>query len=201
MDNSALPGVKAEQTAQAQVEWNLEAALIQMDADGIEIREFVNRLKEYDPKLKRRMQTEMRRKAKPFAEYIEQQVNQNAPAPLSGLDYPARERLDWDPIKAKIATSLSAGRGRAILAIKFIGTPNSRMFAITETAGSRSTGATPQGKVLIRELNERHELSGARKIGGRFGFKAFLEKIPDFRDTAVDIIDKYTRIFERGENL
>lgn len=169
--------------------------------NGIEIREFVTRLKEFDPKLKRRMQTEMRRKARGLADHIESEVNEFAPAPLSGLDYPARERLDWDPVVAKVSTSLAAGRGRAILAIKVLGTPHSRMFAITETAGSRTSGYTPQGKVLIRELNKVSKLSGRKQIGGRFAFKAFLEKIPEFRGIAVDVIDKYVRIFERGERL
>ena len=165
--------------------------------DYTELTFAVNELKKFDKKLKGRMERGLRTRLGGVAKGMDREVASINPLPpLSGFENDARgDTLDWDPIKTKILTRLSAGKGRAILLVHFEGSPNKRMFQISEFAGSRNNYTTPQGRAMIEQLEGRFKLVQGK--GGRFGFRAFLKVQPELLREAENVINSFVDRFNR----
>lgn len=88
----------------------------------------------------------------------------------------------WAYPNVKPSLRLSAGPGKAVAQITATGKGRyKRMFALTERAGSRSSGFTDAGKRMVRVLDERNKL--VKNRGGRYAFRAFLKFRPQLHDT------------------
>lgn len=163
--------------------------------DYTELTFVVNEMKKFDKKLKTRMERGLRTRLGGVAKGMDREVASINPLPpLSGFSNEARgDTLHWDPIQTKILTRLSAGRGRAILLVHFEGSPNKRMFQISEFAGSRNNYTTPQGRAMIERLEGRFKLVQGK--GGRFGFRAFLNAQPELLRQAENVINEYVTEF------
>jgi len=155
----------------------------------------VREMKKFDNKLKLQLQKELRTRLGGVAKQMDREVASINPLPpLSGFENPARgDMLDWNPIQTKILSRLSAGKGKAILLVHFEGSPNSRMFQISEFAGSRNNYTTPQGRAMIEQLEGRFKLVQGK--GGRFGFRAFLNAQPELIRQAENVINEYITRF------
>lgn len=100
--------------------------------------------------------------------------------PLSGMGYGGVDNR-WAYPKVKPSLRLSAGPGKPVAQITAQGSGRyKRMFALTERAGSQSSGFTQSGQRMISVLERRYPLVKGR--GGRFAFKSFLEHRPKIHD-------------------
>lgn len=169
--------------------------------DYTELTFVVNEMKAFDKKLKGRMERALRTRLGGVAKAMDREVASINPLPpLSGFRNPARgDTLDWDPIQTKILSRLSAGKGKAILLVHFEGSPNKRMFQISEFAGSRGNSTTPQGRAMIEQLEGRFKLVQGK--GGRFGFRAFLNVQPKLVREAEKVINEFVDRFNSTRNL
>ena len=163
--------------------------------DYDKITSVVREMRKFDNKLKLRLQKDLRTRLGGVAKAMDREVASINPLPpLSGFANEARgDQLHWDPIKTKILSRLSSGKGRAILLVHFEGSPNQRMFQISEFAGSRNNYTTPQGRAMIEKLEGRFKLVDGK--GGRFGFRAFLNVQPELVRTAEKVINEYITEF------
>jgi len=101
--------------------------------------------------------------------------------PMSGMGGGSK-RNSWRYPAVKPSLRLSAGPGKPVAQITAKGSGGySRMFAITERAGSRSSGFTNDGKRMIRVLDKRNALVKGK--GGRYAFRSFLKFRPQLHDT------------------
>jgi len=93
--------------------------------------------------------------------------------PMSGMGYGSKQNR-WAYPAVKPSLTLSAGPGKRVAQITASGRGGyKRMFAITERAGSQSSGFTQDGKRMIRVLDKRNALVKGK--GGRYVFRAFLK--------------------------
>ena len=99
-------------------------------------------------------------------------VSVDSGRPLSGMTQ-GGPRNRWVYPNVKSSLRLSAGPGKPVAQITAQGKGRyKRMFAITERAGSRSSGYTDEGKRMIKVLRDRYPLVKGK--GGRFVFRTFL---------------------------
>lgn len=102
-------------------------------------------------------------------------------APMSGMASGSKLN-QWRSPNVKPSLRLSAGAGKAVAQITASGKSGyKRMFAITERAGSRSSGFTTDGKRMIQVLEGRNKLVKGK--GGRYVFRAFMKYRPLLHDT------------------
>lgn len=148
----------------------------------------LDRVKKFEPKLKNNLTRDMRNLAKEVIPDIEAGVPSRAP--LSGLT------SRWGQPKSSVRTYPKAREGRAIAVINVTGqsSPMAKYLAMTETAGSRSPGLTPQGKAFVSNLEKRFPLAGR---GGRFVWRAWLGVRGDLREKTVTTINGYIKQFNR----
>ena len=103
--------------------------------------------------------------------------------PMSGMAYGGKDTR-WR--KPNISTSLTllAGRGQRVAQLVGRGMAgHNRMFAMTERAGSRSSGFTTTGKRMISVLEDRNKLVKGK--GGRYMFRSFVNNRTILHDTVV----------------
>lgn len=111
-------------------------------------------LKSIDPELRKRLVQRVKAIGKP----IETSIKSNLPtsAPLSKFNNPYR--LGWNVGKPANSTSMrfrsSANKERAVTPLLSIRT-NSAAVAVVDMAGRGRGGSTPQGRAMVRNLNER----------------------------------------------
>jgi hypothetical protein len=102
-------------------------------------------------------------------------------------------------VTAKVTTNSMARPGRALALFSVRANPGgfARLLSITERAGSRSDGFTPQGRAMIQALQSpsRFPLDGK---GGRFVFKPFRQNLPKAVGIAMDAIDRFIDKFNRS---
>ena len=150
------------------------------------VRAILNRV---DPELRKALAKDLRRDLKPVANNIAGAFPSQSP--LSGMT--AR----WGGVSAKVTTNSMARPGRALALFSVKANPAgfARLLSITERAGSRSNGFTPQGSAMIRGLQSRYPLDGK---GGRFVFRPFRANLPKAVDIARDAIDRFIDKFNRS---
>ena len=149
-------------------------------------------LKLVEPKLRRSLSRELNKTLKPTAAQI---VSDFPAAPMSGL------ASRWGNVSAAVRVDLNGPPNKALARFIIKADPPSfaRLLSITERAGSRSAGLTPQGRNLISNarggLQERNALVGR---GGRFLFKSFFAQRNDVSRKVLDALDRFVAKFNKG---
>ena len=147
-------------------------------------------LNSVDPKLRASLAKDLRTGLKPIADQI---AGAFPSAPLSGM------APRWGSVSAKVTTNSMARPGRGLAVFRVSANPSgfARLLSITERAGSRSDGFTPQGRAMIRTLNrpDRFPLDGR---GGRFVFRPFRRNLPQAVNIALEAIDRFIEKFNRS---
>lgn len=149
-------------------------------------------LKSVEPKLRRSLSRDLNKSLKPTAAQI---VSDFPAAPLSGLE------SRWGGVSAKVRVDLNGPPNKALARIIVKADPPSfaRLLSITERAGSRSGGFTPQGRAMISNsrggLQERKPLVGR---GGRFLFKSFFEQRNNVNRQVIDALERFVSKFNKG---
>lgn len=148
-------------------------------------------LQRVDPKMRASLAKDLRRDLKPIANNIVSAFPTTAP--LSGL------APRWGGVSAKVTTNSMARPGRALALFRVFANPAgfARLLSITERAGSRSDGFTPQGQAMIRALQspDRWPLDGR---GGRFVFRPFRRQLPEAIDITRKAINRFIDKFNRS---
>lgn len=146
-------------------------------------------LERVDPQLKRALAKDLRTGLGPTANKIVGDFPRRGP--LSGMS------SRWGTVSGKVVTNSMAKPGRAIATINVSGDPGfARLLSITERAGSRSAGFTPQGRAMITNLQSRFPLDGK---GGRFVFSSFRTHLPEAVGVALKAIDRFIDNFNRSD--
>jgi hypothetical protein len=158
-------------------------------SEVVKVRAILNSV---DPKLRVALAKDLRTGLKPIAGDIQAAFPS---APLPGM------APRWGSVTAKVTTNSMARPGRALALFSVSANPAgfARLLSITERAGSRSDGFTPQGRAMISNpkggLQERFPLDGK---GGRFVFKPFRQNLPKAVEIARDAIDRFINQFNRS---
>lgn len=149
-------------------------------------------LKLLDPKLRRALSRDLNKSLKPIAKQIEADF---PAAPMSGL------ASRWGNVTAAVRVDINGPPQRALARFIVKANPPSfaRLLSITERAGSRSPGLTPQGRSLISNpsggLQQRHPLVGS---GGRFVFASAHRQRNRTNRAAMDSINRFIDKFNKG---
>jgi hypothetical protein len=148
-------------------------------------------LKLVEPKLRRSLSRDLHKSLRPVAEKIDSDFPS---APMSGL------ASRWGRITTKVGVDFNGPPNKALARFIVKAEPGfERLFAITERAGSRTRGYTPQGMKLISNsrggLQERFPLEGK---GGRFAFASFFKQRVDVAKKVRDAVDRFIDKFNKG---
>lgn len=159
----------------------LDTATINYD----DLKYAIERMKKLDPKLKAKMQRDLRNKLRPMADKIAGAVPSSGPL--------SKMTPRWGNAQAKVQTATGRRAGGAIVMISVAGPGFEKILAITERAGSRTKGYTPSGRAMIngptgKGLQDRYPLVGK---GGRFIWKAFLRYQPILVAVSSDIVNDF----------
>jgi len=169
--------------------------MIRPEVDAQGIRDTVRILRSIDRTLVNDMSKKMRTEIKPIGNEISNEVNSVGP-PLSKFAYPSRTM--WEPVKSRVSVrpgKTKRGWGDLVAIEIFSGGggkgkgKEAAGYAITELAGWKSSGSTPQGQAMIRNLNSRF---GGWPKGGRIIYKSFKSKARDTYVIAKRVLDKWT---------
>lgn len=158
-----------------------------------EIAKVQGMLKALEPKLRRSLSRDLNKSLKPIAGQIESEFPS---APLSGL------ASRWGGVKAAVRVDLNGPPNKALARFIIKADPPSfaRLLSITERAGSRSRGFTPQGMNLISNskggLEERNPLVKGR--GGRFLFASYYDQRRDVTRKVLEALDRFVEKFNKG---
>lgn len=157
-----------------------------------QIAEVQAMLKLLDPKIRRSLSRTLNNTLKSNA----QQIVKDFPGPpMSGL------APRWGGITAAVRVDVNGPPNKALARFIVKANPPSfaKLLSITERAGSRSGGLTPQGSNLISNprggLQERQPLVGR---GGRFVFASFYKQRRDVSAKVVDALNKFITDFNKG---
>jgi len=169
-----------------------------VEIDARQLERAMDRVKRFEPKLKNKLTKDLRGIGKEIIPELEAGIPTRPP-----LGRSARNRFrsgvarNWEgPVNSKVRTYPNAKPGRAIALINVRGgnAEFAKYLALLETAGTRTSGRTPQGKGLIRALDRDYPKVGS---GGRFVFKTWLKLLPDVRGKSVDAINGYIKQFNK----
>jgi len=157
-----------------------------------EIAKIQAMLKRLEPSLRKNLSRDLNNSLKPTAAQI---VKDFPPAPMSGL------APRWGGVKAAVRVDLNGPPNKALARFIIKADPPSfgKLLSITERAGSRSSGLTPQGTNLISNarggLQERNPLVGR---GGRFLFKSYFDQRNDVARKVIQSLERFVDKFNKG---
>lgn len=148
----------------------------------LNVREVVQAFKELDKDTQKAIKSGIKKSIGAITREMQNDIESMVRiSPMSGMRTGGLKNR-WRHPTVKPSLRLSAGPGKAVAQIVAQGRNKyTRMFAITELAGSRSSGYTQDGQRMVRVLRERYPLVKGR--GGRFVFRTFLARRTRFHDT------------------
>jgi len=141
----------------------------------------VARARRLDGNLRRTMQRGLRDKLGGLASEVASGVRPESP--LKGME------SRWGNAVGKVKTATGGKANKAIVMIAVSGPGFEKNLAITERAGSRSTGFTGAGRAMITKLQERDPL--IKGVGGRFIFAEFLKHQDELRRISLGILSDF----------
>jgi hypothetical protein len=172
---------------------NIEGGIaLDVEIPPAEIAKVQAMLKRLEPSLRKNLSRDLNNSLKPTAAQI---VKEFPPAPMSGL------APRWGGVKAAVRVDLNGPPNKALARFIIKADPPSfaRLLSITERAGSRSSGLTPQGTNLISNsrggLQQRNPLVGR---GGRFLFKSFFDQRNDVSRKVIQALERFVDKFNKG---
>jgi hypothetical protein len=163
----------------------------QFTVKAADLKVLLAELKNVDPGLRKALQKEMRDDLKPLVRELQGGIPK--PSPLSGFaNAEAGSRYKWASVTGRTQTPLGKRAKKPgfypVVSMSFRSRGKVAGFEIMELAGSKTSGATPQGRGMIRALNRVAPIVGGL---GRFLIPVGKEKTPEATRIARDIIEKY----------
>ena len=163
----------------------------QFTVKAADLKVLLAELKNVDPGLRKALQKEMRDDLKPLVRELQGGIPK--PSPLSGFaSAAAGSRYKWASVTGRTQTPLGKRAKKPgfypVVSMSFRSRGKVAGFEIMELAGSKSSGATPQGRGMIRALNRVAPIVGGL---GRFLIPDGKKKAPEAIRIARDIIEKY----------
>jgi hypothetical protein len=140
----------------------------QFTVEASDLKVLLAELKKIDPNLRKELQKEMRTGLKPIVSKLQGGIPKQAP--LSGFaNAAAGSRYGWAGVTGRTQTPLGKRAKKPgfypVVSMSFRSRGKVAGFEIMELAGSKSSGATPQGRGMISALNRAAPIQGGL---GRF---------------------------------
>ena len=156
--------------------------MIDQKIDAVSFKELKAEFRQLDREVQKETKNGIKKSIGSVTSRMQGEINTIRPnAPMSGMATGSKLN-QWRSPNVKPSLRLSAGPGKAVAQITASGKSGyKRMFAITERAGSRSSGFTERGKRMIQVLEGRNKL--VKGQGGRYAFRAYLKYRPLLHDT------------------
>jgi len=163
----------------------------QFTVKAADLKVLLAELKNVDPGLRKALQKEMRDDLKPIVTKLAGGVP--TASPLSGFaSAPSGSRWRWAGVSGRTQTPLGKRAKKPgfypVVSMSFRSRGKAAGFEILELAGSKTSGATPQGRGMIRALNRVAPIVGGL---GRFLIPDGKKAAPEATRVARDIIEKY----------
>lgn len=164
---------------------------IDVELSPAELAKLQAMLNSVEPKLRRSLSRDLHKSLRGIAQNIDADF---PPAPMSGL------APRWGRITTTVGVDFNGPPSKALARFIVKAEPTfARLFAITERAGSRTGGYTPQGMNLISNprggLQERFPLQGK---GGRFAFASYYRQRVDVAQRVREAVDRFLDKFNKG---
>lgn len=155
--------------------------MIDQKIDVVSFKQLKTEFRQLDKQARKEITSGIKKSIGQVTSRMQGEINAIRPGPpMSGMASGGKSN-QWRSPAVKPSLRLSAGPGKIVAQITATGrTGYKRMFAITERAGSRSSGFTTRGKRMIRVLEGRNKL--VRGKGGRYAFRAYLKYRPLLHD-------------------
>ena len=164
------------------------AVSIRAEVDARDMARVVRVLKNLDASLVTELRSSMKSGILPIAQNIMQRAN-SYPVPFSGMERGTRTR--WGALRVSASKiSVTPGRSRKspnLVTINFDG-KNAVGLAISENAGTKSSGKTKSGQFFIQRLNA---VVPGWQNGGRFLYRAFMPYQPHVYRLADSIMQRW----------
>jgi len=156
--------------------------MIEQKIDAVSFKQLKSQFRELDRQVQKQTKDGIKKSIGSVTSRMQGEIDSIRPdAPMSGMASGSK-RNQWRSANVKPSLRLSAGPGMAVAQITASGKSGyKRMFALTERAGSRSSGFTPAGQRMIGVLEGKNRL--VRRKGGRYAFRAYLKYRPLLHDT------------------
>lgn len=166
--------------------------MIDQKIDAVSFKQLKSEFRQLDREVQKEIKNGIKKSIGSVTSRIQGEIDSIRPdAPMSGMES-GSERNQWRSPNVKPSLRLSAGPGKAVAQITASGKSGyKRMFALTERAGSRSSGFTPAGKRMVSVLEGRNKL--VKRKGGRYAFRAYLKYRPLLHDTVQRELDGLAR--------
>jgi hypothetical protein len=154
-------------------------------------------LRQIDPNLRKELQKEMRSGLKPIVSKLQAGIPKQAP--LSGFgNAAAGGRYVWGGVTGRTQTPLGKRAKKPgfypVVSMSFRSRGKVAGFEILELAGSKTSGATPQGRGMIRALNSAAPIQGGL---GRFVIPQAKGEADSALGIARGIIEKFVEKVNR----
>jgi len=155
--------------------------MIDQKVDALSFKQLKSEFRQLDKSVQKETKAGIKKSLGSVTSRMQGEIDSIRPdAPMSGMSSGSKLN-QWRSPAVKPSLRLSAGPGKAVAQITASGKSGyKRMFAITERAGSRSSGFTDSGKRMIRVLQKRNRLVKGK--GGRYAFRAYLKYRPLLHD-------------------
>jgi hypothetical protein len=164
---------------------------------ALDLKVVLAELRKVDPNLRKTLQKEMRDDLKPIVTALAGGI---PPAsPLSGFALaPSGSRWRWAGVTGRTQTPLGKRAKKPgfypVVSMSFRSRGKAAGFEILELAGSKTAGATPQGRGMIRALNAKAPIIGGL---GRFLIPPARGQSDEAVNIARKIIEKYVALVNR----
>ena len=166
--------------------------MIDQKIDAVSFKQLKSEFRQLDREVQKEIKNGIKKSIGSVTSRMQGEIDSIRPdAPMSGMESGSK-RNQWRSPNVKPSLRLSAGPGKAVAQITASGKSGyKRMFALTERAGSRSSGFTPAGKRMVSVLEGRNKL--VKRKGGRYAFRAYLKYRPLLHDTVQRELDGLAR--------
>ena len=166
--------------------------MIDQKIDAVSFKQLKSEFRQLDREVQKEIKNGIKKSIGSVTSRMQGEIDSIRPdAPMSGMESGSKLN-QWRSPNVKPSLRLSAGPGKAVAQITASGkTGYKRMFALTERAGSRSSGFTPAGKRMVSVLEGRNKL--VKRKGGRYAFRAYLKYRPLLHDTVQRELDGLAR--------
>lgn len=166
--------------------------MIDQKIDAVSFKQLKSEFRQLDREVQKEIKNGIKKSIGSVTSRMQGEIDSIRPdAPMSGIKSGSK-RNQWRSPNVKPSLRLSAGPGKAVAQITASGKSGyKRMFALTERAGSRSSGFTPAGERMVSVLEGRNKL--VKRKGGRYAFRAYMKYRPLLHDTVQRELDGLAR--------
>ena len=175
--------------------------MIHAEFDKADLRRALKALGEVDKKLLTALRKDIRGELRGVMSQIESDVP--TVAPLSNMNKPYGLGGGWYPQKAygpvRVSAAITPGINRTfsgksnLVSIQVTQIDRAAGFKITENAGTKSKGGSPQGIAFIRNLDSKKRMRGN---GGRWAWASYVKNVRQVKKAGERVVEKFAKVLD-----